>query len=94
MITVRTTIRLRKDLFEHSKFIAFKQDTTIQDVINNALAAGFGHITDLDLHQKAITDIDKIREDLRKKKKKFNVQELIEKNKKDLEQRTKKLLTA
>lgn len=85
--TVRTTIRIRKDLLDQSRLLALKQGSSLQDVINEILLKGFGnHITDFDLHQQAMRNIDKFRESLRDKK--INVNKLLAENKKELEERT------
>lgn len=89
--TVRTTIRIRKDLLDQSKLLALKQGSSLQDVINETLIKGFGnHITDLDIHQEAMQNIDRLRENIRKKIKgrSINTKKLIEQNKKELENRT------
>ncbi|KKS12062.1 hypothetical protein A2617_04705 [Candidatus Daviesbacteria bacterium RIFOXYD1_FULL_41_10] len=90
MQTVRTTIRIRKDLLDQSKLLALRSDTSLQQVINDALASGFGHISDFDIHRQAMARIDKIRESL--KGRKFNVKSLVEENKKELEDRTNRIL--
>lgn len=88
--TVRTTIRLRKDLFDQSRLIAFHQRTSLQEVINNTLATGFGHISDLNIQKEAMDKIDEFRESLRGKK--INTQKLVEENKRELEEHTSRLL--
>lgn len=82
--TVRTTIRIRKDLFDQSKLLAFQNDSSLQEVINQALAQGFGLISGLDRHTIAMDKIDKFRNQLAKSGKKIDVQALIEEAKKDL----------
>lgn len=90
MQTVRTTIRIRKDLLDQSRLLALRRDTSLQQVINDTLAQGFGHISDFDIHRKAMVRIDEFRESL--KGRKINVQKLVAKNKKELEERSNKLL--
>lgn len=90
MQTVRTTIRIRKDLFDQSRMLALRRDTSLQQVINDTLARGFGHITDFDVHKEAMARIDKFRENL--KGRKINVKKLVEENKKELEERSNRLL--
>lgn len=68
MQTVRTTIRIRKDLLDQSRLLALRRDTSLQEVINDTLAQGFGHITDLDNHKQAMGRIDQFRESLRGRK--------------------------
>lgn len=89
--TVRTTIRIRKDLLDQSRLLALKQGISLQEVINDILLKGYGnHITDFDIHQQAMKNIDKFREDIRKrlKGKSINTKKLIEQNKRELENRT------
>ena len=78
---VRTTIRIRKDLLDQSKHIALKRGTSIQEVINNTLAIGFGHVTDLNTTHESIKRIDAFRKSLRGKN--INVNELLRLNKAD-----------
>lgn len=79
--TVRTTIRIRKDLFDQSRLLALKRDTSLQEVINDTLIKGFRYITDIDHHKEAMAVIDTFRESMRGKK--VNLQKLLEQNKKD-----------
>ncbi|MDP3733361.1 MAG: hypothetical protein Q8Q91_02350 [Candidatus Daviesbacteria bacterium] len=90
MQTVRTTIRIRKDLIDQSRLLAFQRDASLQDVINETLALGFGHVSDLDTRRDALARIDSFRKSL--KGKKFNTKRLVEENKKELVNRTDKLL--
>lgn len=90
MQTVRTTIRIRKDLLDQSRLLALRRETSLQQVINDTLAQGFGHITDFDIHKEAMARIDEFRTRFRGKK--INVKKLIEENKKELEERSNKLL--
>lgn len=81
--TVRTTIRIRKDLLDQSKLLALKQGTSLQEVINDTLLKGFDNqITDFDLHQQAMKNIDRFRESL--KGRKINVKKILEISKRDL----------
>lgn len=79
--TVRTTIRIRKDLFDQSRLLAFERNTSLQEVINDTLIRGFRYITDIDRHKEAMAAIDTFRESMHGKK--INLQKLIEQNKKD-----------
>lgn len=88
--TVRTTIRVRKDLLDQSKLHALKQGTSLQEVINQTLAKGFEHVSDLNLQEQALAKIDKFRESLVGRK--INIQKLVEENKKKLEERTHYLI--
>ena len=81
--TVRTTIRIRKDLLDQSRLLALTQGSSLQDVINEILIKGFdNHITDFDLHQQAMRNIDRFREGL--KGRKINLKKILEKDKRDL----------
>lgn len=93
--TVRTTIRIRKDLLDQSRLLAFKRQVSLQQVINDMLLKGYGnHITDFDIHQQAMKNIDRFRENIRKRRKgkSIDTNKLIQQNKKDLEERTLKVL--
>ena len=79
--TVRTTIRIRKDLFDQSRLLALKRNTSLQEVINDTLIRGFRYITDMDRHKEAMVAIDTFRESMRGKK--INLQKLLQQNKKD-----------
>lgn len=80
---VRTTIRIRKELLDQSRLLALKQGTSLQDVVNEMILKGFGNqITDFDIHQQAMKNIDKFRESL--KGKKINVKKILELSKRDL----------
>lgn len=79
---VRTTIRVRKDLLDHSRLLAFKRGVPLQDVINEALALGFGHVSDLSLQKQALSRIDKFRESL--KGKKIDIKKILSESKKNL----------
>lgn len=87
---VRTTIRIRKDLLHQSKLVALSSGTSLQEVINQVLAQGFGTITDLDTHKSAMVKIDKVRQSLQKDQ--ADVKNLIEENKKELQARTDQVL--
>lgn len=82
--TVRTTIRIRKDLLDQSKLLALRSNTSLQEVVNEALAQGFGYITDLDPQRAAMDKIDEFRNKLAKSGKKIDVKKLLEEAKKDL----------
>lgn len=88
--TIRTTIRIRKDLFDQSRLLAFQRGVSLQDVINETLTLGFGHVSDLNLHREAMAKIDDFRESLRGKK--INTKTVVQANKHELEKRTSKLL--
>ncbi|HEX8931939.1 MAG TPA: hypothetical protein VF810_02175 [Patescibacteria group bacterium] len=61
---IRTTIRIRKDLLDQSRILALERGTNLQDVINDILAKGYGEISDLNRHKRAMTTIDSIRQTL------------------------------
>ncbi|MBI2039632.1 hypothetical protein HYT18_01005 [Candidatus Microgenomates bacterium] len=88
--TIRTTVRIRKDLFDQSRLLAFQRGVSLQDVINEALSLGFGHISDLDIQREAMAKIDNFRKSLHGAK--INTKRLVEENKRELEERTNKLL--
>ncbi len=79
--TVRTTIRIRKDLFDQSRLLALKRNTSLQEVINDTLIKGFRYITDINSHKEAMSAIDAFADSMRGKK--VNLQKLLEQNKKD-----------
>lgn len=85
MQTVRTTIRIREDLLKQSRYLALEQNTSLQEVVNEFLAKGLGHISDLNRRKKAMQSIDQFRESLRGKK--INVNKLLADNKKESEER-------
>ena len=87
---VRTTMRIRKDLLDQSRLLALRRGTSLQEVINDTLAQGFGHVSDLNIHEQAMARIDKLRESLRGRK--IDVKKLVEENKKELEDRSKRAL--
>lgn len=82
MQTVRTTIRIRKDLLDQSRLLALRRDTSVQEVINEALSRGFSHITDFDIHKQSMARIDKFRESL--KGRKIDIKKILRESKKDL----------
>lgn len=88
--TIRTTIRIREDLLKQSRYLALEQDTSLQEVVNDLLAKGLGYISDLNRRKQAMRRIDQFRESLRGKK--INVNKLLADNKKELEERTNRLI--
>ncbi len=58
---IRTTVRLRKDLFDKSRLMALEKGTSMQEVINTTLALGFGKVSDLESSKQAMAKIDKFR---------------------------------
>lgn len=80
--TVRTTIRIRKDLLDQSKAIAHSKNTTLQDVINDTLAVGFKHVTDLNSSKEAMSQIDRFRKKLDSKQ--IDLKRLLDTNKRNL----------
>lgn len=79
--TVRTTLRIRKDLLDQFRVLALKNETSLQEVINHTLTFGLGHISDLNSHKKAMEEIDRFRKSL--KGRKINIQKILEESKKD-----------
>lgn len=82
METTRTTIRLRKDLLDQSRMTALHKHTSIQNVINDTLAIGFSRVTDLNIAQDSIEQIDKFRNSL--KDRDVNLEKLLTISKHDL----------
>ena len=80
--TIRTTVRIRTDLFDQFRFIALKKSTSLQEVINNTLALGLGKISDLDSDRMAMGKIDRFRISLEDKK--VSLEDLLNKSKSDL----------
>ena len=80
--TVRTTIRIRKDLFDQSRLLALNNGTTLQEIINSTLALGLGKVSDLESSKKAMMKIDKLRMSLSKGE--FDLEDLLKKSKFDL----------
>ncbi|MBI2326906.1 hypothetical protein HYU92_01160 [Candidatus Curtissbacteria bacterium] len=78
---VRTTIRIRKDLFDKSRLLAFNQGTSLQRTINDVIALGLSRISNLDSQKQAMAKIDEFRESL--KDQKINPQALLSESKKD-----------
>ena len=80
--TIRTTVRIRKDLFDQSRLLALKNGTSLQEIINSTLALGLGKVSDLESNRKAMAKIDKFRMSLSDKK--FNLEDLLNKSRSDL----------
>jgi len=87
---VRTTIRIRKDLLDQSRLVAIQENTSVQNVINNTLARGFGRISDLDKRRIIMKRIDNFRKSISGKN--INAESIYKVNKKELEGRTNRLL--
>lgn len=81
MQTVRTTIRIRKDLYDQSRLLAFKKGSSFQEVINDTLALGFGKISDLKSTEEAMKEIDAFRESLSGSN--IRAEDLVELSKRD-----------
>lgn len=79
--TIRTTIRLRKDLIDQSRMIALKKGASLQEIINDTLALGFKHVSDLNSVQEAMKRIDAFRQSLTLKD--IDLKKLLAENKKD-----------
>ena len=80
--TIRTTVRIRKDLFDQSRMLALKNGTSLQEIINNTLALGLGKVSDLESNKKAMVKIDKLRISLSGKN--INLEDLLNKSRSDL----------
>jgi hypothetical protein len=65
--TVRTTVRIRKDLFDQSKQLALENETSLQEIINTALSLGFGKISNVELTKQSMKHIDQFRQNAAKK---------------------------
>ena len=65
--TVRTTLRIRKDLLDQSRILAFNKGESLQDIINETLALGYKHITDLNKAHDSMKQIDDFRQGILKK---------------------------
>jgi hypothetical protein len=79
--TTRTTIRIRKDLLDQSRLLALAKGTSLQDVINETLAIGYQHVTDIGSTREAMRHIDNFRQHMEKKK--INVKKLLDASKTD-----------
>ena len=79
---VRTTIRIRKDLLDQSRSLAFERSTTLQETINDTLASGLKRVTDLNSQKKAVQSINRLRSSLNESN--FDLRELLANSKKDL----------
>lgn len=77
--TVRTTLRIRKDLLDQSRILAFNKGESLQDVINETLALGYKHITDFNKAQESMKQIDDFRQGMLKKN--IDLKSLIEESK-------------
>lgn len=80
--TVRTTIRIRTDLFDQFRLMALKRSTSLQEVINSTLALGLGKISDLDSDRKAMKKIDTFRSSITDTT--FSLEKLIKESKSGL----------
>ncbi len=58
---IRTTIRIRQDLLNQSRFLALEKGTSLQEIVNTVLALGFGKVGDLGSNKQAMAKIDKFR---------------------------------
>ena len=79
--TVRTTLRIRKDLLDQSRTLAFNRGKPLQDIINQTLAIGYKHITDLNSANKSMKQIDDFRRQMVKKN--INFTNLLKTSKSD-----------
>lgn len=79
--TIRTTIRIRKDLLDQSRMLAFKKGVSLQDIINETLSIGYKHVTDLNIAHESMKQIDAFRKNMEDKK--INVKKLLELSKSD-----------
>lgn len=82
MQTIRTTIRINKDLYEQSKLAAFHQGISFQDVINNTLSKGFGTVEDLNGRKQIFDQIRLFQQKAIKAK--LKASDVLKESKKDL----------
>lgn len=90
MDTVRTTIRIRKDLLDQSKRLALERNTSLQQIVNDVLAKGFSEESYLKRREEAFATIESLRKSL--KGKYIDVNKLVEENKRELQERTDRIL--
>lgn len=88
--TVRTTIRIRKDLLDQSKLVALKRGTTLQKVINEALQVGMQRVGDVNSRKRIFAEIDKLRNGVNMTSE--EVQDLVAQNKRELQDRADRIL--
>lgn len=81
--TVRTTIRIRKDIIDQSRLVALKKNASLQNVINDTLAVGFKHVTDFNAAHESMKQIDNFRQSISLSKN-VKLADLIKISKKDL----------
>lgn len=77
--TVRTTVRIRKDLLDQSRMLALIEGVSLQEIINNVLTLGFGKISNVEINRQSMNQIDMFRNKLYHKK--INIEELLKVNK-------------
>ena len=80
--TIRTTVRIREDLFSQFRLLAVKKGISFQEVINDTLALGLGKVSDLESDKEAMVKIDKLRMSLADKK--VDLKDLLNKSRLDL----------
>lgn len=66
--TIRTTIRIRSDLLAQARMLALNKGVTLQDIINDTLAIGYKHVSDLHAAKGAMKQIDNFRKHMSQKK--------------------------
>lgn len=92
MQTVRTTIRLDKDLLDQYKMLALKKGTSLQAVVNTVLRQSYPQVASLKTRRELMARIDRFREEAYKKHGYINTQELIDENKRELQERADRAL--
>ena len=65
--TVKTTIRIKKDLLNQSRLLALAKGTSVQAIINEILTIGYKHVTDFRTVKEAMKQIDTFRSSMEKK---------------------------
>lgn len=64
--TIRTTIRISKDLLDQSRMLALQKGVSLQNIINETLALGYKHVNDLHGGKEAMKQIDNFRQKMAK----------------------------
>jgi hypothetical protein len=79
--TVRTTIRIDKDLLNQARLLALSKGVSLQSVINETLAIGYKHVSDMPMQKNALQTIDNFRHKIRTKH--VDVSQLLTESKSD-----------
>lgn len=79
--SVRTTLRLRKDLFDQSRLLAVRTRSSLQAVINDKLALGL-RLSDTKTQHQAMAKIDRFRQSLASSR--VNVKKIVKTSREEL----------